>query len=137
MKRMLILLAVLALAGCRSTSTITLIPADKQEPTIILEQGASGRNCIATRFDTKTGVLDFVIQQDGESDWGSLRAVTKILPDMATTATSIFAGQPGGLGNMSDGDLKGPSGFSGCAGLFNGYDYEDEDEGGDGPGEPE
>jgi hypothetical protein len=37
---------------------------------------------------------------------------------------------------MSDGDLKGPSGFSGCAGLFNGYD-DDEDEGGDKPGESE
>jgi len=116
--------SALLLSGCRSTSTITYIPADKTQPTVTIDQGAGGRNCIATRIDPKTGEIDFVIDQAGESDWGGWGALTKVLPDLVKAATAFLAQNPAPLGQLSDGVLRPPAGYSGCLAIFDTYDGE-------------
>ena len=126
------LVLLVGLVGCKSTSTITYIPAVKTQPTITVEQGASGRNCIALTIDPRTGVIESIIDQAGESDWGGFEVIAKVIPDGIRAAVPFLTGNPSSLAGVSSGDMQGPAGFAGCSSLF-GSAYEPDDD----PNEPE
>ena len=92
--------------GCAS-SQITFI--DKHGKPVTVTQELKGRGCISVIVH-EDGTLEFVLQQDGSSDWSGLRTI----PAMAELGITAI------VGNRSDGgpSFMGPSEYRGCAGLF-------------------
>ena len=115
MRNTIMAIILVAALGCAS-STIT-IPL-KNGAVVKLDQDLGGRGCIAITTNGAGGV-DAIVQQDGSSDWGGLRA----LPAIARTViTAVFGSRDpqGGEG------FSAPSPIAGCQGLFEGDDPDGE-----------
>ncbi len=104
MKYLLVLLVAL-LVGCAQNS-ITVMDADGEPVTF--KQRLGGRGCIAAVYEQ--GRLDILIQQDGSSDWATLRTI----PILAQTVIATIMGKPPAEGES----MKDPSNLRGCAGVF-------------------
>lgn len=99
-------LAALLGMGC-AQSTVTML--DSSGDPITFKQGIGGRGCIAVSADLKGGV-DVIIQQDGSSDWGGVRAIPVLV---RAAITAVFGNRDPEANNV-----EGPSDLQGCAGLF-------------------
>ncbi len=109
----LILVAALLSFGCAG-STVTF--TDSRGNLVTLEQSIGGRGCMAATW-TPEGDFDFVIQQDGSSDWGGIRAI----PTLAQVAITAVLGDR----RAESEGMDGPSDIQGCAGLFERGEWDD------------
>lgn len=104
--RALALAFALLMLGCAS-SKVEMVDARGEDVTLELAFG--GRGCIAVKT-SGNGDIDFILDQAGESNWGPVRQ----LPLIVHTAIAGVVGPRGDTPPEAD----GPSGFSGCGGLF-------------------
>jgi hypothetical protein len=116
MRGILASVVLLALAGCASNNiTVYRTVAGEPEPLLMIEQGFSGKGCIAVDSDPVTGQASVIVQQAGTSDW----SVSRVVSFLGDTVGAVFGGSRG----MDE--MQGPTaGMQGCEGIFNGSEYE-------------
>jgi hypothetical protein len=110
---LVILMATLAFGCAGSTIKMT----DSNGNPVSIKHRLGGRGCIA--ITTESGEVGAVLQQDGSSDWSGIR----VIPSLARAALAVFFGSSGDDNNS----YAGPSDIQGCAGLFETYRAEDDE----------
>ncbi len=118
MKRLLAVALAAGLLGCATNDiTVYRMVEGEPEPMLKVEQGFSGKGCIAVDSDPATGKASVIVQQAGTSDW----SISRLFGFLGDTVGAVFGGSRG----MDE--MQGPeAGMQGCEGLFGadeeGYD---------------
>lgn len=105
-----IVLLMAFVVGCASNNiTIYKMVDGEPEPIVKVEQGFSGKGCIAVDSDPTTGKASVIVQQAGTSDW----SISRLFGFLGDTVGAVFGG------SKTMGEMQGPTaGMQGCEGLF-------------------
>ncbi len=104
--RSILAIAILiALAGCSKMLVTSYDTEGKITSTVEASQG--GRGCMAASKNSEG--FKMVVQQDGSSDWGIFRTLSRF----GDAVVAFFTRTPG-----AKSDPDGPSDIAGCAGIF-------------------